>query len=238
MYYIYKIAYLISDDIKSKRDAEKPFWWEHLHSDVKDKPIEEIEKALIEGGISKEKLAEMSRHEKIMAMSEGCYAIECQKSDEIIAELEKNVERSKTSLVSQAKSSLSTQQQVLPKQDIYEPIEFGKSVSSPSSIPSGEDNMSMPAVSSDDGFTTSLASPKNDVSFDAIKNEKSDPFGGALKGDSLGGGNAEIRRHAQSIVSKVVADINAKSDNIPDDVATLKEQELLQAVISELQTIR
>jgi hypothetical protein len=236
MYYIYKIAYLISDDIKAKKDAEKPFWWEHLHSDVKDKPIEEIEKALIEGGIAKDKLEKMSRHEKIMAMSEGCYAVECQKSDEIIAELEKNVERSKTSFINQPTNNL-RRQQVL-KQEVYEPIEFGKSVSSPSSIPSGNDMMSMPAVSSDDDFTMPSEMPKNDVSFDAIKNEKSDPFGGALKGENLGIGSAEIRRHAQSIVSKVVSDINTKSDQIPDDVSSKKEQELLQAVISELQTLK
>jgi hypothetical protein len=48
----------------------------------------------------------------------------------------------------------------------------------------------------------------------------------------------EIRKYAQSIVRQTVQQINHKADEIPDDVALMKENELLQAVINELQTLK
>jgi hypothetical protein len=60
---------------------------------------------------------------------------------------------------------------------------------------------------------------------------------------SMGGGmgaasSPEVRKYAQSIVRQTVQQINHKADEIPDDVALMKEQELLQAVINELQTLK
>jgi poly-gamma-glutamate capsule biosynthesis protein CapA/YwtB (metallophosphatase superfamily) len=63
--------------------------------------------------------------------------------------------------------------------------------------------------------------------------------GGNMGGGSGGGANSpEVRKYAQSIVRQTVQQINHKADEIPDDVALMKEQELLQAVINELQNLR
>jgi hypothetical protein len=100
MYYIYKIAYRISDEIIAKKEAEKPFWWEHLHPEVKGQSIEEIEKGILEAGTPAEKLAEMTKHEKFLAVSEGCYVIDSKESLRVSQELEslkKDVERNKAS---------------------------------------------------------------------------------------------------------------------------------------------
>ena len=49
--------------------------------------------------------------------------------------------------------------------------------------------------------------------------------------------SAEIRKYAQSIVSKTVTEINAKADQIPDDISVMKEQDLFKAVLQEMQSI-
>lgn len=249
MYYIYKIAYRISDEIKAQKEAEKPYWWEHLHSNVKDQSIEEIDKHILEGGVPAEKLAEMTKYEKYMAVSEGCYVVDGQDAEKVNEELEslkKEVERSKTSFLNQPTNNLQHQQQ--GTQDIFEPIEFGKPVSKPNTIPSGESFNTPPAVKADEGAIPPLEIPgapalSPEVLTDGPKDNE--PFSGALKGDNAfnsaapaGKNSAELRRHAQSIVGKVVNEVNAKADGIPDDIAVMKEQELLQAVIQELQTLR
>ncbi len=76
MYYIYKIGYQISDEINVRKENEKPFYWEQIHPEIRDKSIEEVDQYLIGGGLSEEKLKEMTKNEKYMAVSEGLYAAE------------------------------------------------------------------------------------------------------------------------------------------------------------------
>ena len=259
MYYIYKIAYRISDEIIAKKEAEKPFWWEHLHPEVKGQSIEEIEKGILEAGTPPEKLAEMTKHEKFLAVSEGCYVIDSKESLRVSQELEslkKDVERNKASFLGQASPNI--QKQV---QETYEPIPFGNPTpsavgapASPSPIPastiapneSGFDIPGEPSspsmtksndpLSLDDDHLKIMASNVNDSD---LKDDEDKPFGGSLAGNtSSTPGKAELRKYAQSIVSKTVSDINSKADGIPDDVAVMKEQELLQAVIDELKSLR
>ena len=234
--------------MKAQKEAEKPFWWEHLHPNVKDQTIEEIEKHIIEAGTPAEKLAEMTKYEKYMAVSEGCYMIDSEQAKQISVELDslkKEVERSKTSFINQPAGI----QQQQPVQDIFEPIAFGQKPvnvpsSIPSAIPSSESSFDTPpAVKVDEGIMPSLV-PASPMPLDNMgaKENVADPFGAALVGSSVGSAaapnSAQIRQYAQSIVSKVVSDVNAKADSIPDDVAVMKEQELLQAVIKELQTLK
>jgi hypothetical protein len=259
LYYIYNIAYKISDEMAAQKEAEKPFWWEHLHSSVKDLSIEDVEKHILEAGTTTpEKLAEMTKHEKYLAVSEGCYVLDSEKAGQVSAELDslkKEVERSKTSFLNQP-----TTGQVQPQpmqQETFEPIEFGKPVSAPSAIPSGESTFmdTPPAVKADEGIFGNtpnlppLGNPAPVTPFGSPPDigGKNDPFGGPIKNDfassmpgtpGTGKNSAQIRQYAQSIVSDVVSKVNAKADSIPDDVAMMKEHELLQAVIKELQTLK
>lgn len=241
----------------AQKEAEKPFYWDHVHPIVKELSIEDIEKQILAGGVSPEKLAEMTKNEKYLAVSEGYYVSDCEKAGQVNAELDalkKEVERSKTSFLNQP-----TIGQVQPQpmqQETFEPIEFGKPVSPPSAIPSGESTFmdTPPAVKSDEGIFGSapnlppLGNPAPATPFGSPPDigGKNDPFGGPMKNDfastqgvpGTGKNSAQIRQYAQSIVSKVVTDVNAKAESIPDDVAVMKEQELLQAVIRELQTLK
>lgn len=243
MYYIYKIAYKISDEIKAQKDAEKPFYWEHIHPSVRELSIEDIEKRMLEGGTPAEKIAEMTKNEKYLAISEGCYVVDCQKAEAVNAELEslkKEVERSKTSFINQPPASpVQTQPE---HEETLEPIEFGKKpVSSiPSPIPSDNNGLNdiVPAVKADEGNIGGIPpletpQPAAGGAGDPLSAPISSG-GGGFGGSSAPKNSAELRRHAQSIAGRVVADINSKADSIPDDVSTLKEQDLLQAVIDEL----
>ncbi len=238
--------------MKAQQEAEKPFWWEHLHPEVKDKSIEEIEKELLQGNTLPEKIARMTRHEKYLAISEGYYVAQCKDTEIIRAELEtlkKDSERSKTSFLNQ--SSIPNQQNT---EDNFEPIVFGQKPVTPiQSVKSPDDSLfaagssaslmggSPPQLNS--GLNNSGGINNSDLSaLGGIKDDSS--FAGEM--NSVGGpsslqvpmNSAEIRKYAQSIVSKTVNDINAKADEIPDDVAVMKEHELLQAVINELQTLK
>ena len=237
--------------MKAQKEAEKPFYWEHVHPEVKELSIEEIEKKILEGGVPAEKLADMTKNEKYLAISEGCYVLECEEADKVSAELEslkKDVERSKTSILNQPVSTQGQGQQavavVAQEEEMFEPIEFGKKpVIQTPVVPSVIDSVPSPA----EGVMTNtspLDSPVPNSTMPMMPAEKvNDPFNSPLSGGGAGGtgagaGKAELRRHAQSIVAKVVSDVNAKADGVPDDVAVMKEQELLQAVIQELQTLK
>lgn len=266
-YYIYCIAYRISDEIKAKKEAEKPYWWEHLHPEIKDKSIEEIEKMITEAGISPEKLAEMTKHEKYMAVSEGCYVVDCREAEKELAQmdaLKKELERSKTSFIPQNTGNFG-----IPQQEEFKPIEFGKkgevpitsasAMSNPMSSPMTSDFSPMAAKVEESPFSSSadksssldiddehlkiMSANINDD--DLMQSSSSSPFGQSKDsfGDmnmNMGGGatSPDVRKYAQSIVKQTVAQINNKADEIPDDVAVMKEQELLQAVINELQTLK
>jgi hypothetical protein len=249
-YYIYKIAYRISDEIKAKKDAEKPFWWEHLHPEVKEKPIEEIDKLLAEGGVLPEALTEMTKHEKYMAISEGCYVIDSQKAAQELAELDslkKEVERSKTNFLNQPMNNYGQQNVEL------QPIEFGK-VGDNSHIISSVPPIDPMATKITGGLGGNVESPfspvapvnsmNNSMDFDdehvkiMAENIKDDDIFGGDGGGMSKSTSPDVRKYAQSIVRQTVQQINNKADEIPDSVAVMKEQELLQAVINELQTLK
>jgi hypothetical protein len=240
---LYCIAYRISDDIKAQKEAIKPFWWEHLHPEVKEETIEEVEKELLEtGNISAEKIAEMPKNEKYMALSEGYYCIDCQNADKAAQELEalkKEVEQSKTLFLNQpsasqpaTQQSQQSQQSQIIQQDSLEPIAIGQ-----------RPLVDIPPVTQGSGIKLDdehLSIVSSQIKDEDLKDDSS-PFGGALKGDdkipATSPSKAELRRYAQSIVSATIKDINNKADSIPDDVAVMKEQELLQAVVDELKAV-
>lgn len=272
-YYIYSIAYRISDEIKAKKEAEKPYWWEHLHPEIKEKPIEEIEKMITDAGISPEKLAEMSKHEKYMAVSEGCYVVDSREAEKELSQMEalkKELERSKTSFIPQNTGSFGIPQQ----QEEFKAIEFGKTGEVPitpasmmtSSMTTPMTPMTTPMAAhiEESSFTSPMKSSSMDIDDEHLNimssnindddlNGSNDSFGqsnnngkginmgmaGGMAGMGAGSSNSpEVRKYAQSIVRQTVQQINNKADEIPDDVALMKEQELLQAVINELQTLR
>jgi hypothetical protein len=270
-YYIYSIAYRISDEIKAKKEAEKPYWWEHLHPEIKEKPIEEIDKMITDAGISPEKLAEMTKHEKYMAVSEGCYVVDCREAEKELSQMEalkKELERSKTSFIPQNTGSFGIPQQ----QEEFKAIEFGKtceipitSANSPSANPFGSASPTLnsaPSHMEESSFTSPMKSSSMDIDDEHLsimssnisdddlnQPSNSSPFGQSFGsgndmdmggGGNMGGGSnsPEVRKYAQSIVRQTVQQINHKADEIPDDVALMKEQELLQAVINELQSLR
>lgn len=258
MYYLYCIAYRISDEMKAKKEAQKPFWWEHLHPEVKERTIEEIEKELLETGqIPAEILAEMPKNEKFLAISEGYYCEDCAQADKVAAELESLkkdiVERSKTGFLNQPSVDQPSAGTGVVQQESLEPIVLGQTPPSP--IPSlGADPLAVktetglfpdagisPQGSSlklDDEHLSVVSSQIKDAD---LKNDDS-PFGGALPGDdkipATSPSKAELRRYAQSIVGSTVKEINSKADSVPDNVAVMKEQELLDAVIDELKAVR
>lgn len=248
MYYLYCIAYRISDEIKAKKEAEKPFWWENLHPDAKDQAIDIIEKDLLEAHPA-EKVAQMTKGEKYLVVSECFYAgdlAEAKKAKEELESLKKDVERSKTNFLTQQTPSSPVVGQTVVQQENLEPIVLGQniapaipSVGDPSAVKT-DVGLPIPGdtpIKLDDNQLNSFSSQVKD---DDLKDDSS-PFGGALPGDakvpSTAPSKAELRRHAQSIVAKAVGEINAKADSIPDDVAVMKEQELLQAVIDELKAL-
>lgn len=251
MYYLYCIAYRISDEIKAKKEAEKPFWWENLHPDAKDQAIDIIEKDLLEAHPA-EKVAQMTKGEKYLVVSECFYAgdlAEAKKAKEELESLKKEVERSKTNfLTQQTLSPQSVGATAVVQQENLEPIVLGQNIApaipsvggDPSAVKTDVGGFPMPGdapIKLDDNQLNSFSSQVKD---DDLKDDSS-PFGGALPGDakvpSTAPSKAELRRHAQSIVAKAVGEINAKADQIPDDVAVMKEQELLQAVIDELKAV-
>ena len=238
----------------AQKAAEKPFWWDQLHQEVRDMSVEDLDKDFLEGGVSAEKLAEMTKHEKFLASSEGCYMAECKEAQIIAQELEalkKDVERNKTSFIPQSTPQV---------HETFEPIPFGNPTPSPASnpVPPGLELPGESSFSPVSSGTPAFGAPANqtdhfkiddehlkilasNVRDSDLKDDESKPFGGSLSGESAMGsspGKAEIRKYAQSIVSKTVSDINANADRIPDDVAMMKEQELLQAVIDELKALR
>lgn len=216
MYYIYNIAYKVSDQITAQKEAEKPFWWEHLHPSVKEQSIEEIEKTLLEGGIPAEKLAEMTRHEKYMAVSEGNYCVECTKINSEIESLKQNA--GKTSVLDNANPNPTP---AINDEPNIEPIAFGKK-------PEEQTDGLEPGGT--DGLTG--ATPTPSPLDDSVKDVPGAANGSAVTG---GGSPEDIRKYTQSIVSKTIGDINSKIDHVPESV---NEQQLLQSVIEELQIIK
>lgn len=246
MYHIYCIAYKISDEIKAQKEAQKPFWWEHVHPDVREQTLAQIEQELTQNGaVSPQILAEMTKNEKFLVLSNGAYAMEHSSSEQVAKELEYlkgEVERSKTEFLNQPSnvtSLASSAGSSMPMhEDNFEPIAFGKK---PMAIPSDRDDLS--AVKTNMGDMNMPMFEESSM-IGSDKGEMHSPFGGAVKdvgenkqASGMPANRAEIRRYAQSIVSSAVKDINKKADEIPDDIAGLKEKELLKAVIDELKDI-
>ena len=251
MYQIYCIAYKISDEIKAQKESQKPFWWDHVHPDVREQTLTQIEQELTQNGaVSPQILAEMTKNEKFLVVSNGAYSVEHSSAEELTKELEMlkgEVERSKTEFLNRSSDvtsglASSANSSMLMHEDNFEPIAFGKK---PMAIPSDRDNLS--AVKSNMGNMDNMDMPmfEDSSKSGSMKGEMTSPFSGAVKDvgeiekstPGMPTNRAEIRRYAQSIVSSAVKDINKRADEIPDDVAGLKEKELLSAVIEELKDI-
>ncbi len=247
MYYLYCISYRITDEIKARKEAEKPFWWEHLHPEVKDLPIDEIEKTLIAGGISPEKIKEMTRHEKYMAVSEGHHFLEISELQKKIAEIPvvvpsiqpvgpvvvSNLDFLNGNIAGSGSGQLPSPNQPIvnqnmagmPAGDDFEPISLSAKV---------QPNMG-PALPDD-----YMRNPANQIKEEELLENKQ-PFNQPVQNvgpmPGRGTGN-ELRKYAQSIVRQTVNQVNQDADKIPDSISHLKEQDLLNAVINELQNIK
>jgi hypothetical protein len=87
----------------------------------------------------------------------------------------------------------------------------------------------------ENGYIKEISKTTFDSVLDQVTNGFKDPVQTEQKPSHQ---NEEIRRYAQSIVGLTVKEINIKADSVPDNVAVMKEQELLDAVISELKEVR
>lgn len=246
MYQIYCIAYRISDEMERQKAEEKPFWWEHLHAEVRDKPIEEIEKMLLDAGVPKEVVDGMDRKEKYLAVSEGCYAIDCEEYEKKMSGMDKTSFLNKNNAAQAdmgnvgGNSPASTQ--TLSKGGSMEPL----SMERPSEA---EINTPPPMSDANDIDDDFIKTHANSISDDDLnddfdkKKAMMNPFEGNVK--PVGGGMAassnnsvEIRKMAQSIVRETVNKINTKADGIPETISPQAEQDLLRAVVDELQSLR
>ena len=253
MYGIYCIAYKISDEIKAQKEAEKPFWWDHIHPDVREQTLQQIEQELLQNGaVSPEKMAEMTKNEKFLVLSQGSYALELKSAGEAAKELEslkKEVERSKSMFLNQpmaATAALATGASAVQQQENIEPIVLGQPLPAEPAIPSGGvdspavntngiefpsfGNPQEPSIKLDDEHLSVAASQVND------KDLKDSPFAGDINATKPT--KAEVRRYAQSIVAATIKDINQKADQIPDDVSLSQADDLLKAVVDELKDIQ
>ena len=221
--------------MKAQKEAEKPFWWELLHPEVKDKTIEEIEKGLLEGHTLPDKLAGMSKHEKYLAASEGFYAVQTKDTESLRTELETLKQESKTGFLNQPASSAHP-----VVEESFEPIVFGqKQAQVPASISETSNfnglNQSTPSSMEMPAQTVPMASNGLDMPSPASM-EPNSPFNADVSSPSNQNiqNGAEVRKYAQSIVLKTVNDINSKATQIPQDLS-ITESELLSAVVEELQ---
>ena len=238
--------------MKAKQLNEKPFWWDHLHTEAKIKSPEEIHKFLVETGISEEQLREITRDEKYLAMSQGCYIIDLKK-----------IKEERVPQIAGTSGSLGSTQPVAI--DLETPIEAPKNYPSPvpqevldEAAEADKELAFLESKKNNDGVSVS----DEDMMGLEDKLDKEDVFGkptsssqtidtssnkielntGLNTGDnkpSSGVKNvAEIRKQAQAIVRSAVGQINEKADSIPDEAADMKEQELLKAVIDELNSLK
>lgn len=247
MYQIYCIAYRISDEMERQKAEEKPFWWEHLHTEVRDKPIEEIEKMLLDAGVPKDVVDGMNRKEKYLAVSEGCYAIDCEEYEKKMSGMDKTSFLNKNNAAQAdmgnvgGNSPASTQ--TLSNGGNIEPLSMER--------PSEEEIKTPPPMGGsasdiDDDFIKTHADSISDDDLNDDGDKKKgmmSPFDSNVKlvggGMSASGNNSvEIRKMAQSIVRETVSKINTKADGIPETISPQAEQDLLKAVVDELQNLR
>lgn len=239
--------------MNTQRLNEKPFWWDYLHNEAKIKSPEEIHKFLVETGISEEQLKNISRNEKYMAMSQGCYIIDIKKiKDEKLSPIAGtaasliNSEPVALDLNYSGENNNNNYPPPIPQEVLDEAAKADKELE----MLDNKKNDSDMLVTDEDMEKLENNIDKEDVfgKPTGSLNTKSDDTGlkadnkielNGDKSNSLGVKNvAEIRKQAQSIVRNAVGQINEKADSIPDDVAEMKEQELLKAVIEELNSLK
>lgn len=251
-YYIYCISYRISDEIKRQKENEKPYWHSHLHPEVIDKPIEEIEKAILDAGVSPEKLKEMTKHEKLLAVSAGYYAIDKVEHDKVAAELESLKATQEANEPSDLPNTTFLDQPNGVKTEGVGTSDDGGAIEPLGSagkggVPKPLQSMGNGPLELDDNYLKSVSSKITDAELDGM-GPKNSPFGKQVKdvhglgtpaaaGRNGGPSAAEIRRYAQSIVKSTVSQINDKVDKFPDALSTQTEEDLLAAVIQEMNNV-
>ena len=263
MYQIYCIAYKISDEMKRQKEEEKPFWWEHMHDEVREKEMQHIDKMLLDAGVEPDVVKEMNRKEKYLAVSEGCYAVDCEEYERKLEALER------TAILNVPKNNLSAQMNGIgngamrpfdipsPKPETIE-AKVEEVSFEPLGTPIQESQASQEDINTPPTMENSLNSSDNDMIKDAAskitddelnddsKKKSSYNFVGNMNkennnnlGNNLGEDNKmEIRKMAQSIVRETVNKINSKADSVPQSIAPNAEQAILRAVIDELQVLR
>lgn len=249
MYQIYCIAYRIGDEMERQKAEEKPFWWEHLHAEVREKPIEEIEKMLLDAGVPKDVVVGMDRKEKYLAVSEGCYSIDCEEYEKKLnvadkmSFLNQNKDSSQPSMGNVGGNSPASSSAMADGGNI-EPLSMGR--------PSEKEILTPPPMggSADDIDDDFIKTHANSISDDDLNDDGDkkmgmmSPFDANVKPVGVGGMSAssnnsvEIRKMAQSIVRETVSKINTKADGIPETISPQAEQDLLRAVVDELQNLR
>ncbi len=231
-YLIYSIGYKISDEIKLRKENEKPAWWHEIHPSIKDHSVEDVEKILVLS-LPPEKIAEMTRHEKYLAVSNASYIMEIEKNRTIAEELE----------------TLKAAQQITASSSFIDEGHKADSEPKPgaSTIEYPEfshDPLNLPVDSVDPTPNTASAEPGSPVQSD-LPGQGSSGHGGppanptpSNQGGAPAPSKNDIRKHAQLIVRNAVNQINQKSDEIPEEPGRYPEQELFQAVLTELQNIK
>ena len=251
MYQIYRTAYRISDEMKLQKENEKPFWWEHLHAEVREQSLEDIDKMLLEAGVPSDVVATMDRKEKYLAVSEGCYKIDSEEHEKKLSEAQQ------TSFLNRPNNNVSAQTAGMgagePSGNPAPPS--NESGFAPLGMdPPSQDDINTPpkmGASADNIDDEIIKNAASQVSDDHLKDDykaPASPFnahvndvGGAGQpnGGFSGGTNAmEIRKAAQSIVRETVNKINSKADSIPETISPDAEQALLRAVADELNALR
>jgi hypothetical protein len=261
-YQIYLIGYRISDEIKRRKENEKPFWWNNLHPEVAGQPIEDIEKTILEvPQTNPEKVKEMSKHEKFLVASAMITAVQLEENAKQLAELEelkrKQAEPSDlpdTSFLNAPAASPNSNSTVTPTgtklsvdQNLLGTAANGEVITSndgKGGVPKPMQSLKS-SLDIDDDYINSVSSRIKDEELDGVT--KHSPYNKNLKdvgsvgnaglsspSGKTGMSAAEIRRHAQAIVKNAVGQINAAADDLPPGISEQNEDDLLNSVVEEL----
>ncbi len=231
MYGLYHTSYKISDEIKFQKENEQPFWWSHLHPEVRDKKIEEIDEMLADANVPADLIKSMPRKEKYLAVSAGCYCIDH-------AQFWQQIEDAKLKNGTNEGDPGGGAGSNTPSASGRNPIAFsgGDESSNEGGAPGHDLDLD------EDGFkkrNDPLAPGMKDVDGSGTAPGGNLPPAG--NAPSLGNANkttpVEIRKIAQSIVRDAVNKINSRAEEIPVETNPEAEMDILRAVISELQTL-
>lgn len=224
MYLIYKIGYEISDEIKRRKENEKPFYWDHIHPEIKDLSEPEVDKYLLDGGLAPEKIKELSKHMKYLIVSEGLYAVQ-------IKELEaNNVAAIATAATASSSAFLDTGSKLNPDSTIPALAEPVPAAGEPPTIAPLDEFEPM-------AFGAKPAVPGTEPIIQGLGTEPVIPSGGsAANGGVAGQAPVDpliVNKESRQIVKSAIEQINTQSGGDPD-----KLEAMLASVVFELNKVK